>query len=81
MSSDTLKVRVERLEHRVEILEQLPGRVSALESQIVRLREEMHSEFSAMQTVIRDGDEETRRYLRMLHEDLIRRIATLAEGR
>ena len=81
MSQDTLTVRVKRLEHRVEILEQLPGRVSALESQIVRLRDEIHSEFSAMQTVIRDVDEDTRRYMRMLHEDLIERIARLSEGR
>ena len=81
MSQESLKVRVERLEHRVETLEQLPGRVSALESQIVLLREEIRNEFSAMQTLIRDVDEDTRRYMRMLHEDLIEWIARLAEGR
>jgi archaellum component FlaC len=81
VSPESLKVRVERLEHRVETVEQLPGRVSALESQIVLLREELRSEFSAMQTVIRDVDEDTRRYMRMLHEDLIQRVATLGEGR
>jgi len=64
---------------RVEILEQLPERVTALASQIVQLRDEMRMEFSAtraearagddrvMQTLreeIRAGDEETRRSLR-----------------
>lgn len=30
---------------------------------------------------IRDGDEETRRYMRVLHEDLVARIALLGETR
>jgi hypothetical protein len=30
---------------------------------------------------IRAGDEETRRFMRVLHEDLVGRIATLAESR
>jgi hypothetical protein len=38
------------------------------------LREELQAE-------IRAGDEETRRYMRVLHEDVIARIATLGEGR
>jgi uncharacterized protein (DUF3084 family) len=38
------------------------------------LREELRAE-------IRAGDEETRRYMRVLHEDVIARIATLGEGR
>jgi len=81
MSPESLRVRVERLEQRVEILEQLPNRVSAVESQIVHLRDEMQSEFSATRALIREVDEDTRRYMRVLHEDVIQRIATLAEGR
>jgi hypothetical protein len=111
MPPESLRVRVESLERRVEILEQLPERVSALESQIVLLRDEMRSEFSATRAMsrqgddtvvktlleeiresnentvrvlrdeIRAGDDETRRYMRVLHEDLVQRIATLAEGR
>jgi hypothetical protein len=99
MSRDSLEIRMDRLERRVEILEQLPERVTALESQIVQLRDEMRSEFSAMRSdlrgeiragdesvimtlreEIRSGDEETRRYMRVLHEDLVGRIATLKEG-
>ena len=77
MSPESLRVRVERLERRVEILEQLPERVSALESQIVLLRGELRNEFSATRALISDVD----RYMRMLHEDVIQRIATLGEGR
>ena len=40
----------------------------------------MRVEFSAM-TEIREGDEETRRYMRVLHEEVISRIAILAESR
>ena len=82
------------LERRVEILEQLPDRVTALESQIVQLREEMRTEFSAtraesragdeetrrtLREEIRTGDAETRRFMRVLHEDLVSRIATLGD--
>ena len=95
------------LERRVEILEQLPERVTALETQVVQLRDEMRAEFSAtraearageervMQTLreeirvgderviqtlraeIRDGDEETRRFMRVLHEEVLERIKLL----
>jgi hypothetical protein len=65
----------------VEILEQLPDGVSAIESQIVQLRDEMQSEFSATRTLIREVDEDTRRYMRVLHEGVIQPIATLGEGR
>jgi len=61
----------------VEILEQLPERVSALESQIVLLRDEMRNEFSATRALISDVD----RSMRVLHGDVIQRIATLGEGR
>ena len=90
---------MDRLERRVEILEKLPDRVTALESQIVQLRDEMRSEFSATRSdlraeiragdertittlrgEIRAGDEETRRLMRVLHEDVVQRIATLKEG-
>ena len=84
------------LERRVEILEQLPERVTALESQIVQLRDEMRSEFSAtrldLRAEIRAGDGETRRemrelfaaserHARVLHEDVIARIAAISNGR
>jgi hypothetical protein len=85
MSRESLEARIDRLERRVELLEQLPQRITALEVQIVQLREEMRSEFSAIRVQIqgdlRAGDEETRGLMRVLHEDVIARIATLKEGR
>ena len=96
MPAQTLESRVERLERRVNRLEQLPDRMAALESQIVLLRSEMHDEFSAirveiqsvdeetrrvLRNEIRAGDEETRTLMRVLHEDVISRIAVLGQNR
>ena len=39
----------------------------------VRIRTDLAAE-------VRAGDEETRRYMRVLHEDVISRIATLQDG-
>ena len=51
--------------------------------QISQLRDEMHVADSAirdeLRKEIRDGDEETRRYMRVLHEKVIERIARLGE--
>ena len=92
MAQRSLEERMDMLERRVEILERLPERVTALETQFVLLRDEMRAEFSAtraearagdervMQTLrgeIRAGDEETRRFMRVLYEDLVRRLELL----
>ena len=58
------------------------------------LRDEMRAEFAAirgpgaealtlaaLREEIRGGEEETRRYMRMLHEDVIARLAIIQEGR
>ena len=91
MVAQTVENRVEQLEARVAKLEQLPERIDGLASQVVQLRTEMHEEFSAVRTEMRDefsavreeirlGDEDTRRYMRVLHEEVISRIATIQEG-
>jgi hypothetical protein len=95
MGRQTLSLRVDRLEERVTILEQLPARIDAVESQIVQLREEMHREFSSVHGEIRAGDEETRRSLRaelrtiadeimgqarMLYEDMNAKLKIIQEG-
>jgi len=92
MAGKSLDQRVDMLERRTEILEQLPEHVTALETQIVQLRDEMRVEFSAtraetrageermIQTLrqeIRDGDEETRRFMRILHEEVLERMKFL----
>jgi chromosome segregation ATPase len=83
------------LEDRVTLLEKnlqgLPERVGALETgvteltgEFVQFRGEVRAEFSAtrdgLRKEIRDGDEETRRLMRVLHEDLVARIALLDRG-
>ena len=102
MPSQTIAKKVEALESRVSTLEELPGRLTAVESQIVQLRSEMRDGFSAasrqlsavrqelrhdisqqivaVREELRAGDEETRRYMRVLHEDVIGRLATIQEG-
>ncbi len=61
-------------------VEELPGRTDRLESQIVQLRTEMRDEFSAVRTEMRAGDEETRRYMRVLFEEYVGRIKVVREG-
>ena len=96
MSRESLEARVDRLERRIKLLEQLPERMTALEAQIVQLREEMRGEFSAVRTElraeIRDVDAGLTKkmhalfsaneyHMRLLHEDLVQRIAMIREGR
>jgi hypothetical protein len=113
MSPQPLADRVDRLEKRVSVLEQIPARLDSLESQILLLRTEMREEFLAVRTEIhagdaalgeeirtgdaalheeiracdaalrgeiRSGDEETRRLMRVLHEEVLERIARIGEG-
>ena len=79
-----LEKRVEILEDRVDLLEQLPARVAGLASQVVQLRDEMRAEFSAVRTELRQeiraGDQETQRLMRVLHEEVLARIETLDRG-
>ena len=44
------------------------------------LRAEMRSGHGTLRGEIREGDEETRRYMRVLYEDLVERIKTMSEG-
>ena len=65
MQEPTLLRRIEILEHKVELLEQLPARLQSVELQILQLRGEMRDGFSALRAEIRAGDEELRAELRM----------------
>ena len=51
----------------------LRGEVSTLRGELNTLRDDLRRE-------IREGDDETRRQMRVLHEDLIARFALLQEG-
>ena len=92
MSPQTFAERVLGLEEEMTTLRELPKKVDEVGLQIVQLRDEMRSEFSAVRAEIRAGDEdvkqalrgeieETRRQMRVLHEDIIGRLVLLDEGR
>ncbi len=86
---------VKPLEERVALLEnELRGfpdrfgavetRVTAVDERFQRFQLEVRNEFSAtreqLRKEIREGDEETRRLMRVLHEDLVARIALVGRG-
>ena len=64
MADKSLDERVDMLEARDEILKQLPDRLTAVEQQIVQLRDEMRAEFSATRAEARAGDGGVMRTLR-----------------
>jgi len=68
--------RVGVLEQKMNNLSELPLRVAGVETQLIALRDD----FTALRAEVRAGDEETRRQMRVLHEDAISRIALLQEG-
>ena len=80
MSPQSIEKRLEKLEQRVTVLEQLPARIDGLTLQIVQLREEMLAAISASETSLRDeiraGDDGTRR---VLHEEFHRECALLRD--
>lgn len=84
MTDAALETRVRILEQKVGELAVLPARLERLEEQILQLRQEIRDGFSAttdgLRAEIRAGDEETRRYMRVLYEDLIERIERMGEG-
>jgi hypothetical protein len=90
MLDPSLIRRIETLEQKVEGLELLPARMTALESQILQLGDEMRGGFSAIRqelttavdTVraeIRTGGEETRHEMHALHQNVVERISQLEE--
>jgi hypothetical protein len=65
MAVRNLTERVEVLEMKVGVLEELPARMSAVEAQIVQLRTEMRGEFSAVRQEMRALNDETRAEIRI----------------
>jgi signal transduction histidine kinase len=58
----------------------LRGELHGLRGELDGLRDELHETRDVLRSEIRAGDEETRRYMRVLHEDLIVRIAALGDA-
>ena len=84
----TIESRVEKLERRVGRLEELPDRIDDLTSQVSQLRTRMDAEFSAVRAEIAEQgaasaarDEALGIQMRVLHEDVVSRIALLQNGR
>jgi hypothetical protein len=86
-----LERRVEILEETMEQLRDVPARLSAVESQIpqlrnemqggfTELREEMRAGYEALRTEMRELNAETRAHMLVLHEEVISRLALLQEG-
>jgi hypothetical protein len=91
MGPEAIENRVARLERRMTRLEELPSRLDALTSQILHLRGEMQGEFSSvraetqqlgvgLQGEMQSLNERTLVQMRMLHEELVSRIAVMGEG-
>jgi DNA-binding protein H-NS len=76
MARQSIESRVEHLETRVTMLEHLPERMDRLESQILQLREENREEHSA----IRREVAALGTHMRVLHEEVLGRIAALGES-
>ena len=81
-------------EEKVERLETMRAEFSAIRQELTALfRTELkgtaesltesltQSLTKSLRAEIREGDEETRRYMRVLHEDVIARIAALGDAR
>ena len=80
MPTQTVESRVTSLERRVTRLEQLPGRIDDLTSQVSQLRTEMRGEFSAVRVEMSELGDRLDTRMRVLHEDVIARIALLQAG-
>jgi uncharacterized coiled-coil protein SlyX len=82
MTDESLAKRLEMLEKRMAEIQRLQSAVDALSeqvSQVLQSQDAMKLQLSAMRNelldLIRDVDEENRRYMRVLYEDALARIA------
>jgi hypothetical protein len=80
MVPQTVVSRVDTLERKMGRLEDLPDRMSALESQIVQFRAEVSVEFSAVRTEMRAMGEELRGEMRTMGDELRGEMRTIADG-
>jgi hypothetical protein len=75
MPGERVEFRLESLETRVTMLEELPARMDRLESQIVQLRAENAADHTAM----RQQHEELAAQMRQMHEGLATEMGRLHE--
>jgi hypothetical protein len=87
MTPKTVEERVLTLETEMDGLRGLPAKVDALGLELSQFRKETRVEFSAVRAEIKAVDDglrsqiqETCRQMRVLHEDVIARLALIQEG-
>jgi len=80
MQERSIIERIVIAEEKVETPDVSAGHPTALERQLMQLREELRSELSAFREEVRGGDEETRRHVRLLHDTLIARLTAIGDG-
>ena len=88
-----LAERIDAVEHRMDSIEQrLDASYASLSTQILQSRRENNdallamravtlARFEKLETALADGLDETRRFMRVLCEDILSRITLLGEGR
>src|SRR5262245_11367325 len=87
LASGGAAVQPRSFEQRMTSLEQqmlegrdLPNRIATLESQVLQLQKEVRDEFLAIRAEVKAADDETRVFMRILHEDVLARIKTTGES-
>ena len=69
------------LQSRRESKDALLATRDELRGEIAATRDEMQAGFARLERMLADGLDETRRFMRVLYEDILSRIALLAEHR
>lgn len=80
---ETLPARLAAVELQIlQLRDEMRREFSAVRRELTDLfRAELQTNTDSLRAEIRQGDEETRRFVRVLHEDVIARIAALGEAR
>jgi hypothetical protein len=88
MAERTLDDRVTALEGTVAGLQELPKQLASLQRGVTAFQrdvaarfEQVDARFERLERIVRDGDERNYSQMRMLHEDLVAKIALLVERR
>ena len=66
---------------RTEFQQEIRSSLAGLRAEVTEeIRQSATAQRTELMAAIRDGDDETRRYMRVLHEEVLTRIATLREA-
>lgn len=80
MQERSIVERVVIQEGNVEALDRARDRLADVESQLMQLREEIRGDLSAVRVDIRRLDEEMRRAVRVLHDNLVARLSAVGDA-